>query len=246
MLPSVADDSAMNSNKKPLLYVENLVWHTFPRMVKWLQKERNTCKTGNHFNLQLQNRGFNATIILLSATCIEGFLVECLLSYTIGSIYPKNETFEGRLEYSFREKTLRATFSEFRDLFKLAMGQPLDELVPNKKLIEGVQALISFRNGLAHGRSVSFKVEKYGSTDNTVFEMGSQYKNVHAYLKKQKIVFSDENIISNDIADHFAALIKPYIDAVVPLLPVPQSDSVKILVSMAFNEQGETNPAEAE
>ncbi len=232
----------MNSNKKPLLFVENLVWNTFPKMVKWLQKERNTFKTGNHFNLQMQNKGFNATIILLSATCIEGFLVECLLSYTIGSIYLINNTFEGRLEHDFREKVSKATFDDFPDLFKTAMGKPLKELVTEKNLIDGIHALIAFRNGLAHARSVAYHINENSSAGNTSFEMGSQYKNVHAYLKKQKIVFSDENIISNEIADHFAALIKPYIDAVVPLLPVPQSDSVKMLVSMAFNEQTEPSP----
>ena len=232
----------MNMNKKPLLYVENLVWNTFPKMVKWLQKERNACKSGNHFNLQMQNRSFNATIILLSATCIEGFLVECLLSYTIGSIYLINDTFEGRLEHDFREKVSKATFDDFPDLFKIAMGKPLRHLIEEKNLIDGIQALIDFRNGLAHARSVAYHINENTSVGGTKFEMGNQYKNVHSYLKKQRIAFSDENIISNDIADHFARLVKPFIDAVVPLLPVPQSDSVKILVSMAFDEQAETSP----
>jgi hypothetical protein len=121
------------------------------------------------------------------------------------------------------------------------MGKPLKELITDKNLIDGIHALIAFRNGLAHARSVAYHINENSSAGNTNFEMGSQYKNVHVYLKKQKIIFSDENIISNDIADHFAALIKPYIYAVVPLLPVPQSDSVKMLVSMAFNEQTETS-----
>jgi len=66
------------------------------------------------------------------------------------------------------------------------------------------------------------------------YEIESQYKTIHEYLERNKLIYRHEDIFQNAIADHFASLVKPYVDAVVPLLPMPQSDNVKVLVALAY------------
>ena len=109
---------------KPLTsYHESAIWTAFPSTIKWLQGERKKIQTpaerAQHYNRQ---RGMNATIILLSAACIEGFLVECLKSFTIGYRFSPKNTIEGRLDHDFLKRISTATFGQFPDLFRLTLG----------------------------------------------------------------------------------------------------------------------------
>jgi len=185
-------------------------------------------------HLYEKNRGLNATIILLSALTIEGFLVDCLSCFTMGSEFSPMNSFESRLNHAFRKITDRATFGEFQELFRIALGAPLSEMIKDKKLIEGIKALINFRNGLAHARSVVYKTYEIDLEQEVDYEVESQYAEVHTYLKKLNLVYKEEDFYINKIADHFADLVKPYINAVIPLLPVPQSDNVIALVRFAY------------
>ena len=226
-----------NSNKKITSYSETPIWTTIPATVKWLQKERNTFHAQNQYReLYERFRGINSTIILLSAACIEGFLVECLLSYAIGNRFASKETFEGRLDHDFLKRVSKAMFRDFPELFTLTLGKPLEELIENKDLIGGVKLLFNFRNGIAHGRSVVYQTYALDLEDDVDYEMGSQYKAIYDYLEKRNLIYRHEDIFKSEIADHFADLVKPYIEAVISLLPVPQSDNIKALVTQAYRD----------
>ena len=204
-------------------------------MVKWLQQDRNKVKTqAERIEFHERNRGINATIVLLSAACLEGFLVECLNSFIIGSRFAPHDTFEGRLDHAFLKKVSRATFKDFPELFTLTLGRPLEEALDNKPLIDGVRLLFNFRNGIAHARSVVYQTYEDDLEDDVDYEIENQYEKIHEYLKQRKRIYRHEELFKNEIADHFAGFVNPYIDAVVPLLPVPQSNNVKILVALAF------------
>ncbi len=224
-------------NKKITSYSTHPIWPTIPGTVKLLQKSRATLKTDKLYaELHQRIRGVNATIILLSATCIEGFLVECLLSYTIGYRFATKDTFQRRLDLDFLKNISKATFKDFPELFTLTLGIPLSELITDKPLLESVRTLIDFRNGIAHGRSISYETYATDLGDDVDYEMENQYKAIHAYLTKNKFVYRHEDILKNEIADHFAGIVKPYIDVVIPLLPEVQSDNVKSLVKWANRE----------
>lgn len=207
-------------------------------MVKWLQTDRNKVKTlAERMEFHERNRGINATIVLLSAACLEGFLVECLNSFIIGSRFVPQDTFEGRLDHAFLRRVSRATFKDFPELFTLTLGRPLEAAVDNKPLIDGVRLLFNFRNGIAHARSVVYQTYAEDLEDDVDYEIENQYKTIHEYLEQKKLIYRHEDLFKNEIADHFAGFVKPYIEAIVPLLPVPQSDNVKVLVALAYKSK---------
>jgi hypothetical protein len=228
----------VTSNKKVICISDRAIWTTLPSMVNWLQQDRNKIKTlAERMEFDERNRGINATIVLLSAVCLEGFLVECLNTFIIGSRFASQETFEGRLDHAFLKRVSRATFKEFPELFTLTLGKPLEEAIDNKPLIDGVRLLFNFRNGIAHARSVIYQTYAEDLEDDVDYEIENQYKALHEYLGHKKLIYRNDDLFKNIIADHFAGFVKPYIDAVVPLLPEPQSDNVKILVALAYNSK---------
>lgn len=217
-------------------YSEQPVWTTFPVTIKWMREQRDAIKTSELPTQYFRRQGMNATIILLSAACLEGFLVECLSSFAIGNRFASKDTFQGRLDHDFLQRISSATFGDFPDLFRLTLGHPISELLADEKLLKGVRTLIDFRNGIAHGRSVVYlKGEQHLDEDD--YEIGNQYERVHEYLEQQKLIFASHDLFDNkEVADHFVGLIKPYMEAVVALLPVPQSDNVKALVKLAWKQ----------
>src|SRR5712671_147501 len=187
-----------NSDKNVTSYSEHPIWTTSPATVKWLQKQRSTFKTEKHFaELNERLRGINATIILLSAACIEGFLVECLLSYAIGNRFSSKNTFEGRLDHAFLKQVSKAMFRDFPELFTLTLGKPLEQLITDKPLIEGVKFLFNFRNGIAHGRSVVYQTYAIDLEDDVDYEMENQYKAIHEYLEEKRLIFRDADLFKN-------------------------------------------------
>ena len=227
-----------SSDKKVISYFDRAIWTTFHSMVHLLQNDRNSIKTlAERIESNEKSRGVNATIVLISAACLEGFLVECLNSFIIGSRFAPKNTFEGRLDHAFLKRVSMATFKDFKELFTLTLGKPLEDLIENAPLIDGVRFLFQFRNGIAHARSIVYQAYIGDLTDDVDYEIESQYKAIHDYLEKKNLISGHEDLFKDKIADHFAGFVKPYIDAVVPLLPVPQSDGVKILVALAYKSK---------
>jgi len=227
--------TAHKPKKKITTFHERPIWTAFPSTIALLQQSRKQNQTSKELAESYNSRrGVNATIILLSAACIEGFLVECLKSYTIGNKFASKDTFDGRLAHDLQNRVSTATFGDFQYLFILTLGKPISELISDKELLQGVRTLIDFRNGIAHARSVGYESDALDNDDYTEYYVEQQYKAVHEYLEKKKLAFNDEDFFSGSVADHFAGLLKSYLNAVVELLPVPQSDNVKMLVKFAF------------
>ncbi len=222
------------NDTKLLSYTENPVWISFPVTIIWMQNQRNKFNSLHDFE---KIRGINITIILLSAACVEGFLVECLMTYVIGNRFVSSETDEGKAKQDLYKRISQATFGDFRELFREILGKTISECINEPSLIEGILALIDFRNGVAHARSVVY--EKFGNMfkNTETNKVGNQYKTVHDYLEKNKLICTQGDLFVSDISDHFSNLIKPYIIKVLSLLPSPQSDNVKTLVDIAFKEQ---------
>ena len=69
-----------------------------------------------------------------------------------------------------------ASFRDFPELFRLALGKPLSELINDKQLINGVRKLIDFRNGIGHGRSSVYHGFGEMYSGEEVYEVGNQYE----------------------------------------------------------------------
>jgi hypothetical protein len=180
--------------------------------------------------------------VLLSATCIEGFLRECLQSFE--NTLSSKDTFDKRLKHNYYERVSNATFGEMSKLFCLALGKPLSEIFKGQTILEQVAILFKFRNGIAHGRSLEYRsYSAYASEPSTwEFEAWGQYESVEEYLIKNKFISkTDEDVFSNEIADHFAGLIEPYIRCIVSVLPEEQSKSLRFRLRVAFSDKPSGN-----
>ena len=125
----------------------SFVWAAFPSTIEWIQIQRDSSKpTDKLLRSQLKQNGINQTIILLSAACIEGFLVECLQSFASGELNSKN-TFDNRLNRDYLEQVSKATFRDFSELFRLAVGKPLSELIENDPMRESIRVQPNSQNG---------------------------------------------------------------------------------------------------
>ena len=225
-------------------FSETSIWALYPNTINILQAQRLIPKTAiDRRDAYEKNRGLNATIILLSALSIEGFLVDCLSTFMPGSRIHLDDNFQSRLDFEFTKRVVNATFSDFPELFTLTLGKPLSKLIKDQSLVAGVLRLIDFRNGLAHSRPVVYLGLDHefttvdGATDYmTEYKMDKQYETVHAYLEARGLIFERQDLFRDDIADHFVGFVRPYMDAVLLLLPADNVSSVKHLVATAFRK----------
>jgi len=213
-----------------------IVWATIPSTIQWLQRERESAKSVDSPYKTLR-RGINSTIVLLSASCIEGFLVECLQAFT--SRLQLKDTFHNRLSLDYLERVSAATYAKIPGFFRAAAGKSLDELLENQQIHDQVNILFTFRNGLAHGRSAEYRSEDFSGRRE--FKAHGQYREVEKYLIKNKLISGNEigrqDLFSDRIADHFASLVEPYVRRVASVLPKEQSETMSDLVEMAFREK---------
>jgi hypothetical protein len=225
-------------NKQPTSYHESSIWPNFPTTIEWLRLERNSNKRKNKlFEMKTHHKGLNATMILLSAVCIEGFLVECLNSFVVGK-RDRMDELQARLENEFLNRLSKATFRDFPELFRVATGKSLSELISDQDLIEGVKVLIAFRNGIAHARPARYNsYQEIDAEEESEYELDGQYEKLETYLKKRGLRHGAEHIFTDKIADHFSSLVQKYIDAVMASLPV--SHSMNHLVKYAYREMPE-------
>ena len=105
------------------------VWQAAPSMIEWLQRERKSAKASDTV-FGVLHKGINSTIVLLSASCIEGFLGESLQTFEYA--FSPKDTFDNRLRHDYYERVSRATFAELSKLFSIAVGKPFSELLKDE------------------------------------------------------------------------------------------------------------------
>src|ERR1017187_2326776 len=86
---------------------ERWTWPHYPETIYWIQQQRNEAsKTDKAFLRFRFCRGLNATIVILSATIIEGFINECLESFA--NRFEEIDTMDHRLNHEFLNQLNRA------------------------------------------------------------------------------------------------------------------------------------------
>jgi hypothetical protein len=214
------------------------IWPSLPVTIKLLKNNRNKLTSDGKPNAPYPaRRGINATIILLSATCVEGFLVDSLMTFVSWFEFFKNDDLKTRLYLDLSERISGATFKDLQDLFTLTLGKTIKDLINDDQLIESIRSLIAFRNGIAHCRSFAYSV--YASDINDIgsgmeTEIKKQYRQVIEYIRQRDLIAKNNvNPFMDEVADHFSDLIFPYMDAVVKILPQEQIKDLKTDVDWA-------------
>ena len=110
-------------------------WWELPSFVEFLRKSRIK-------NLKL-NGAFNISIILHSATIIEGFISQLLNDNLI--FIDNSPTFKGRLEIEFSQRVEKSSWNELQQLYKLMFGNDLSSETENE-IWKGVSTLFTLRN----------------------------------------------------------------------------------------------------
>jgi hypothetical protein len=144
-----------------------------------------------------------------------------------------------------QKHVLTASFHDFPDLFPKVLGKPLGDLI-DKEIQKSSRMLVNFRNGVAHCRSASYWGHDVPNSTRRKFKLGDQYEDIYAYVEAKGLLSTHgmegveyikgtESLFTNTIADHFADIVRPYMDEVVRQLPPAQRQPMGLMVDMAFD-----------
>lgn len=221
--------------QQTLTYSLNL-WMTHPTTIAWLRDQRDKAL---HL-ASLLRTDINGTIILLTASCVEGFLTECLKAFRPRSV---KHGFQGRLLDEFYRRAAKSGFRELNRLFEVVTGVSVDSLTPTRKTAIG--RLFDLRNLLAHSRPIEINVFWSGGLNfEHEFDDGDPCRKVEAYLLGQKILKAPvrakceaTELLSSPIADHFSALLEPILREITAALPAPQSEYIAGFLKHTFDNR---------
>jgi hypothetical protein len=169
----------MKENKQIAKYAVDTVWITLPSVIASIQESR-SIQGKTTLQSQFRHRGSNATIVLLSGACIEGFLAECLESFA--DKLQAKETFAGRLNHEFLGRLATAAFRSKSDLFAIPLGKTLKNALDGKPIQKDVEILFSFRNCLAHANSAFYLHYEDYESEGMEFVLEGKYGLVRKYL----------------------------------------------------------------
>jgi hypothetical protein len=223
------------ASRQATAYWDVTIWQTLPTTVRWLQLERNRSLTGIATRYKARHIGVNATIILQSAACIEGFLVECLQLFAGSRLHPI-DSFPRRLEHNYLSRVSNAAFRDLCHLFEVATGKSIREAINDDYLFESIETLFTFRNRIAHANSVTYESYDAATVHLRQFELHGQYAAVERYLKARKIISGTANMFHDTIAGHFASLVQPFIEKFLTIIPKEHQKTMNIHVTTAYVE----------
>lgn len=174
-------------------------WWYLPSLVKFLRKSR------------LENFSemycMNISIILHSATIIEGFMNELLSEFIGESI--RDETLNDRLNKELNQRIERSSWNDLQYLYKLIFGKELSTDTDNDTW-KGINSLFDFRNMLTHGKIIRLSV--FNDNGKRKIQLFGKYEKVYNFLAKEKKVIekvyqkgdsASVNLITNESADYY-------------------------------------------
>jgi len=179
--------------------ISDQIWTSIPNFIKWLQILRKKSKHSHSINL---------TIILHSATLIEGLLFDMLESEMGRPVRTKR--LEDRLLIELIRRLENSTWTQYIEIFELVANKKLSSFT-NNQTWKGINALFHLRNMLTHGKSFELKFYKDNPKEPKIT---TKYSNIVNYLKEVKVINTKEkgynpklmSIITNESADHFYKL----------------------------------------
>lgn len=134
---------------------------------------------------------------------------------------------DARLAAEYHDRVHREyTFYKNTKLFKIVTGKTLSELMLNDERWNSLDVLFKFRNGLAHGRLIEYRVFYDKATDQYEPDFSGSYSLVEAYLLKKNLLKTPVKeggsgwpFLESQVADHFCELMQPFAYDIVEFLP---------------------------
>lgn len=175
------------------------VWWELPQFVEFLRESRGD-------NIKLID-SFNISIILHSATIIEGFISQFMKDNIV--FLDKSSTLKGRLETEFVDRIEKSSWNELQKLYKLMFGKDISTEVDNE-IWKGVTSLFAFRNLLVHSSPIGVSFHEENESAETI--IFGKYKNIYKFLAIEKQIVSKityENstpkieLITDNSADYY-------------------------------------------
>ena len=156
-------------------------WWDLPPLIEFLRESRKKkLKLGNSFNI---------SIILHSATIIEGFICQFLNDNLV--MIDESPTLKGRLENEFSQRIENSSWNELQNLYKLMFGKDLSNEV-NNEIWKGVAFLFNLRNMLVHSNQL--KVTYYEENKKT--KIFGKYEKIYKFLAIEKKIIDEVSIVS--------------------------------------------------
>ena len=241
----------MATQKKVEVQKTEHVWVTLPTVIDALKLSRQfQIETKLTVQKSFLSRGVNATIILLAAASIEGFLTECLEAF--GDRMLGHDKFDERLLHFYLSRVSWASIEDKCKLFNLPLGNTLGELMGDIPIQKDFEALCKLRNCLAHANSFHYSLYEFKENEMEFFPTKAEIKSVRKHLLEIGLltllppvppkeagdpaftITGIEEMFTNKVADHYADLSQKYMEKVIKLLPQPHKSSMKGMVDTAF------------
>lgn len=191
------------------------IFDCIPPWIDWQSKQRASADV-----TEAIRGGVNFSIILASACYVEGNFEHILLKSINASAAPA-EPLQARLLEDLRSRVAKTTGSEgYNEVFQLVIGRKASELIGDAELWENIKTLFFFRNVIAHGRAVGYKLffpQGIGGFWEEEFAGG--YKKVEDFLLKKKLLESRHieeasswHYFSDPVADFFWSAAASFVD----------------------------------
>jgi hypothetical protein len=189
------------------------IFECIPPSIDWQIKQRSAADITTEIKA-----GLNFSIILSSACYIEGNFERILIKNI--NTTKATDAFHERLINDLRIRISKTTGSEgYDEIFELIVGSKASKIINNQSLWENVKALFLFRNVIAHGRAVGYKLHfppNVGGFWEEEFSGG--YKKVEDFLLKKKLIqsrhieeASNWHYFSDEVADFFWSIASTFV-----------------------------------
>lgn len=182
------------------------IFECIPPWIDWQSKQRAGAGVTEPIRA-----GINFSIILASACYVEGNFERVLLK-NIGATVATTNPLQARLLEDLRSRVAKTTGSEgYNEIFDLVVGRKANELIGDQELWENIKTLFFFRNVIAHGRAVGYKLYfPPGIGGFWEEEFAGGYKKVEDFLLRKKLLesrhieeASNWHYFSDPVADFF-------------------------------------------
>lgn len=182
------------------------VFECIPPWIEWQKKQRSSPDLPEGIRA-----GINFSIILASACFIEGNF-ERILIKNINASGEHSVPLYKRLIDDLRLRVAKTTGSEgYDEVFALVVGKKASETIGEPALWENIKTLFYFRNVIAHGRAVGYKLYfPPGVGGFWEEEFSGGYKKVEDFLLKKGLLESRHiedgsnwHYFADEVADFF-------------------------------------------
>lgn len=209
-----------------------------PATTLWLRQQRD----GPPHPASAIRHGINASLIVQCTMFFDG-LIASGLTHALETPRDLNSN-TARLQAEYHDRVHRENaFAKNSRMFRIITGKTLSELMQNDERWKSLDILFKFRNGLAHGRLLEYRVYFDRETAQYDPDFSGSYADVEKYLLEKNLINtvvknegSAFHFLENNIADHFCGLLRPLSFDIASFFPDYVEKHLKAMIDDAFKQ----------